>query len=317
MRTLLFFLLLAVGASRTLANNILIDGLILGDQEVSTGTRTVTFDVQWENSWRISDGSENHDAAWVFLKYHLADGIWHHARLTAGTPGGAASAIDVTADGIGAFVYRTDYAISSLVSHAEMQLVWDYRSDGISDEEPVTIEIFAIEMVYVPPSDFYLGSGGGSVSPTTPLSEFYTRGSLDNAPYLVTGESAINLSVGSGNLGVVGLSLTGSIPAAFPKGHQGFYCMKYEISQQQYVKFFNRQTATEQGLLDLAGLGTLCGTLSLHRNTFCWDGSGEAATDYPFVPISYLSVNQMLAYLDWTGLRPMTETRSCVSFARF
>ena len=83
--------------------------------------------------------------------------------------------------------------------------------------------------------------------------------------------------------------------------------MKYEISQQQYVKFFNRQEEAEKGLLDITELGSLCGTLSLNRNTFCWDGTGTAVTTYPFVPISYLSANQMLAYLDWTGLRPMTE----------
>ena len=307
MRTLLLSLLLASGATGALANNIFIDNVLLGDQNVNSGTRTVTFDVQWENSWRVADSPGNHDAAWVFLKFHRADGLWHHALLTTGTPGGAGSSIDVTADGIGAFVYRTDYGISPTIRHNAMQIEWDYRSSGIADDEPVAIEIFAIEVVYVPANDFYLGSGGGSTSITTPLSEFFTRGSLTFAPYRIQSEAAISLSPLSGDVSVVGLNLSGSIPAAFPKGHQGFYCMKYEVSQQQYVKFFNRQTATEQGLLDLAGLGTLCSTLSLNRNSFCWDGSGEAVTEHPFVPVSYLTVNQILAYLDWTGLRPMTE----------
>ena len=305
MRTLLLLLLLVYGITRVLANDIQIDNVILGDNDVSTGTRTITFDVKWKNSWRVADVPQNYDAAWIFLKYQLADGIWHHALLLAGTPGNATSTIDVTEDGIGAFVYRTDYGISPTISHAGMEIIWDYRTNGVNDDDLVTVEIFAIEMVYVPTNDFYLGSGGGSTSLTSPLAEFYLQGTLDFSPYFVTSENAINLGIG--NLGVVGLNLTGTIPAAFPKGYQGFYCMKYEISQQQYVKFFNRQTATEQGLLDLADLGALCETLSLNRNTFCWDGTGEAVSAHPFVPISYLSVNQMLAYLDWTGLRPMTE----------
>ena len=47
----------------------------------------VEFDLSWNNSWRISSGPANWDAAWVFFKYRTLDqsgkgqGNWQHATL--------------------------------------------------------------------------------------------------------------------------------------------------------------------------------------------------------------------------------------------
>ena len=41
----------------------------------------VQFDLSWENSWRTSPAHYNWDAAWVFVKHHVAGGEWQHTRL--------------------------------------------------------------------------------------------------------------------------------------------------------------------------------------------------------------------------------------------
>ena len=70
----------------------------------------------------------------------------------------------------------------------------------------------------------------------------------DNNPWHIMSENAINVTntssagyyyVSGGNSGE---DVTGSvftIPSSFPKGYAGIYCMKYEITQKQYVDFFN------------------------------------------------------------------------------
>lgn len=51
------------------------------------------------------------------------------------------------------------------------------------------------------------------------------------------GTNGLNYLAGGGN-GYSG-DMSGPIPAAFPKGYNAFYLMKYEISQGQLTDFFN------------------------------------------------------------------------------
>ena len=49
----------------------------------------LTFDVAWDNSWRVSTGPSNYDAVWIFVKYQSTVGApncesyleWHHAKM--------------------------------------------------------------------------------------------------------------------------------------------------------------------------------------------------------------------------------------------
>jgi len=92
---------------------------------------------------------------------------------------------------------------------------------------------------------------------------------------------------------------TQSLPAAFPKGYNAFYCMKYEISQQGYVDFLNTLTQTQANTRKYTG-GT---------NRYAITGStvGSYATTNPYLACNHLSWADVAAYLDWSGLRPMTE----------
>jgi formylglycine-generating enzyme required for sulfatase activity len=87
-----------------------------------------------------------------------------------------------------------------------------------------------------------------------------------------------------------------TIPAVFPKGFAGFYVMKGEISQAQWLGFFNTLTTGQKT-----------------RNNLNWN-SGVPSSDATLnggthggVAASYLSWGDLVAYLDWAGLRPMSE----------
>jgi hypothetical protein len=41
-------------------------------------TIQVQFDISWDNSWR---DAINYDAAWIFMKFKDANGLWQHLQL--------------------------------------------------------------------------------------------------------------------------------------------------------------------------------------------------------------------------------------------
>ena len=150
-------------------NNIAISNQCLGAQNTAARTRLVQFDASWENSWR---DNENHDAAWVFLKYSTDGGAtWRHATLkTSGTnPDGFSQGaygtdldIVVPSDRKGAFLRRAE-AGEGPVGAKGIRFVWDYGVDlganaaGDALASLATIRLNTVEMVYVPAGPFYLG----------------------------------------------------------------------------------------------------------------------------------------------------------------
>ncbi|HNK27123.1 MAG TPA: hypothetical protein PLE31_20290, partial [Cyclobacteriaceae bacterium] len=109
--------LLHVGAY---SNDIAVSNATLTGQNAASDFTLVRFDISWSNSWRVSSGPSNWDAAWVFVKFRIEGGTgctagsWQHATLSA-TPGdhsvttnnGVVPAIMPTADGKGVFLYRS------------------------------------------------------------------------------------------------------------------------------------------------------------------------------------------------------------------
>jgi formylglycine-generating enzyme required for sulfatase activity len=74
--------------------------------------------------------------------------------------------------------------------------------------------------------------------------------------------------------------------------------MKYEISQQGYVDFLNSLTTTQAS--------TRFPNYSNYRHAITVS-SGVYSTTNPFVACNYINWADLAAYLDWSGLRPMTE----------
>lgn len=294
------------------ANNIEVSNVSLTGQNAGAGTTQIKFDLNWENSWRISVGPSNYDAAWVFAKYRVNGNTWRHCTLSAtGQVAAAGSTVEVQ-DNIGAFVYR-DADGAGDVNFTNLELRWEYDNDGVDASAVVDIQVFAIEMVYVPEGEFSVGTNafdqanliGNFYSPSQP--PFILR-----FPYRVEDEGAITVANTAGNLyyavseGEPGDQL-GPIPANFPKGFAAFYCMKYETTQDQWVSFFNTLSDAQKTAVDVTGIEGKNSDDEVIRNAISWNDVGNATTTLPNVPLNYVRNTYLLAYLDWSGLRPMTE----------
>ncbi|HVW59755.1 MAG TPA: SUMF1/EgtB/PvdO family nonheme iron enzyme [Puia sp.] len=315
MKRCLLTTVLAVANLLLLANNIAVRNVALTGNNISGHYTLIKFDLSWDNSWRVSTGPSNWDAAWVFAKYRVqGDTLWHHVTLHwvdgSGTgdghtvPAGAviASSNDNGAGGArGVFIYHNAPMSQGSVSYTGAQLRWDYGVDSVGDADLVEVKVFAIEMVYVPQGSFYVGTGGGEVG------AFYTYPDTTQ-PYHVTSEGAIPVGTTNGALyyktGVPGDYL-GPVPDSFPKGYQAFYCMKYEITQDQYVAFLNVLDSAQALQMSISN------TNSVRNGITQWTiqhplRPEEYTTSNPYVPAN-MSIYDLCGYLDWAALRPMTE----------
>ncbi|MEL6969887.1 MAG: SUMF1/EgtB/PvdO family nonheme iron enzyme [Bacteroidota bacterium] len=311
MKHLSFLFILLLFSVYSFANNIEVSNVGLTGQNTAEGFTLVQFDVSWENSWRISVGPANWDAAWVFVKYRVNGNNWNHATISLtgnNAPGG--SELDVADDQTGAFLFRSGDGTGD-VNYSNVQLRWEYAADGVDENALVDVQVFAIEMVYVPEGEFSIGTGFGGDE----IDEFYTLIQIGmfflRRTYDVTSEAAITVSNTAGNLyydaTVNGGDQLGPVPAAFPKGFAAFYCMKYEVSQDQWIGFFNTLTQGQKTVLDVTGTDGKNSDDEFIRNAISWPDAGNATTTNPNVPMNYVRNTFVYAYLDWSGLRPMTE----------
>lgn len=289
------------------ANNISLTNISLTGQNVAEHYSLVKFDIQWENSWRTSSSPNNWDAAWIFVKYRIGTGLWQHAWLNnTGHNNPAGSTISTglldpslpfnptTNPGMGVFIYR-DADGTGTFSKTGVQLRWNYGANGLNDNEIVDIRVYAIEHVYIPQGSFFAGSGG------TETSAFYKYPTISNA-YQITSEDAITVGTSTDNLyyasSTYGGDRLGPIPAAFPKGYNAFYCMKYEISQQGYIDFLNSLSTTQASVRYYYSTSFRYG-ISVTNGVY--------STTNPFVACNNLNWADLTAYFDWSGLRPITE----------
>ena len=288
------------------ANNIQVNNISLENLNEVSNWVHVEFDLAWENSWRISSGPSNWDAAWVFVKYRVNNGAWTHGIVSqANSVAPVGATMDVTSDGMGAFIYR-DANGSGDVNFQDIQLRWNFGSTDTDDI--IDIQVFAIEMVYVPEGAFYLGGTTGNES-----NKFHAGGFSTSSSYQVTSENAITIANTSGNLYYTGDNASGgdqsgTLGAQYPKGFGAFYCMKYEVTESQWLGFFNSLTETQKTNRDLTDASHKNSDGVISRNTISWTGgSASATTSAPDRACSYISPGDMNAYMDWTGMRPMTE----------
>lgn len=313
------------------ANNIQVSNVSLTG---NTGTTVqIQFDLSWENSWR-GGGVNNWDAAWVFIKYNNGlGGPWGHLNLhntghvaPAGsqidlglqTPGSAYNA--TTNPCLGVFIYRNAPGAGDLTL-TTVQLRCNYAAAGLTYGDLTLLKVFAVEMVYVPQGAFAAGSGGSET-------DAFTLTTINTA-------SATTYPGGVGSLG----GEAGGFPtwqppptnASWPNGFGAFYCMKYEVSQQGYVDFLNTLTYTQQvtrtelapnspagtGALeefntehngvDIQTPGVVSTTPAVYACNLTSNTVFGEAVDGKDIACNYLSWGDLTAYLDWSGLRPMTE----------
>lgn len=287
---------LALGTA-TIANNIQVSNASVNGQNTTLDYSMINFNVSWENSWRTSTNESNYDGAWVFVKFRKKNAFaWQHATINYGTGGTATlsghteptgSTIKTPADGKGVWIYRNANG-SGNVNFTGAQLRWNYGVDGVADNDSVEIRVFAVEMVYIPQGNFVLGSGGTETNR-------FRRGDKDTC-FAVTSEGTITVGITAANLSSSNSASlgTGTIPAAFPKGYNAFWVMKYEISQQQYADFLNS--------IDNASATTRNPSGAIYTGTH-----PNIVPTQPEQGAGSLSVVDVMALLDWSAIRPMTE----------
>lgn len=290
---------MALAAGCVCANGLQVTNVVVSQRDETTAT--VTFDIAWQNAWRFTN--INHDAARVFFKVRregTAD--WRHMILEgsginpADYSSGVGTAVDliVPSDRMGLFVRRTEEG-SGTLAVTNVTAVWNIASNGLTRASRVHVRAEAAEMVYVAKSAFAAGSGGNEIGAFT----LTTIG---------TGDASVEPS-GSGALGgAAGGYPTGQTApnAAWPNGYGAFYCMKYEVSEGQWVDFFNTLTDAQKAARDITGSSGKNTDGVIIRNTVSWT-SGDATTSVRDRACSFLGWADGVALADWSGLRPMTE----------
>jgi len=332
---LLVTLALVIGVREGACANIKVTSPAVG--ALSSGSTGVTFNLSWDASWRNATVIGNWDAAWVFVKFRTTTGgtlgDWKHASLNNtghSVPARAtlttglvdtSSAFNIASNpAVGVFIYRSADGAGTFTAN-NVSLSWNYSQDGVTGSDTVEIRVFAIEMVYIPQAAFFAGDNATS-------SYSLRQGSSDNDPWYIGSENAITTTntAGTGTNAAETASeyyypgqgdAAGSvftIPAAFPKGYQASYMMKGEISQGQWVAFFNTLTATQKSTRDITAASGKNSDSLTYRNNVSWSGSGNATlpdqgsgATYEWVAMNYMSWADLTAYLDWAGLRPMSE----------
>lgn len=296
MKQLFVLFILSLSAPFVKANNVTTANIAIVGQNTTSHFSMVKFDIAWENSWRTVTNESNYDGCWVFVKYRKKNTYaWQHATINYAAPGTAAacghtapagSEIKTSADGKGIWIYRNAVG-SGNVNFSGAELRWNYGVDGLMDNDSVEIRLFAVEMVLVPQGSFWLGSNGTE-------NYHFRRGDKDTC-FKVTSESAITVGSAANELASIspGTLANGTISATYPKGFNAFWCMKYEVSQQQYADFLN----------------TIDAATALERmpTTFTTGAHPAYIPKFPERAMDYLSVDDLLSLLDWSGLRPMTE----------
>lgn len=282
------------------ANNLEITG-------TSVSGSNITFDISWENSWNANVAPANWDAVWVFVKYQDCNTrLWAHAGLSTTSSDHTAASplqVDAVADGKGVFIRRSSLGGGN-ISATSITLKMTIPAGTYN------YKVFGIEMVNVPQAAFELGDGTSAA----------TFNSI-----------TVNASSQSGGLSAATIGGGGpTVPATYPMGYNAFYCMKYEISQLQYVEFLNSLTFAQQQSRVYSDPTSAAGTYVIfggqgYRNGIVIETPGNNAAipavfgcditngvinnnnDGQNIAMNNMSWADLTAYLDWAALRPMTE----------
>jgi formylglycine-generating enzyme required for sulfatase activity len=301
---LLCMLMFGLSLQFVKANGIVASNVSLQGQNITNQTWQVQFDLSWNNSWR--DGI-NYDAAWVFIKFRIHTGPWTHAIInTSGfsTGTGTGTELRISPDFMGAIVNRSANG-SGTYAVTGMQLQWNYGVSNVQNTDLPQVRVFAIEMVQIPEGPFAIGDGNGSSESLNAL------GVADNKWYMVTTELSPPLradAVFSNGNNILRIDGDGGVDnngdgiidnANYPVGYKAFFMMKYEITQEQYADFLTTLLPT-QSAPRYQITNTRRYTIQSSGGLF-FTSRGDRACNY-------MSWADGIAYSDWAGLRPFTET---------
>ncbi len=337
LKLLVLSLVMSLATSCLLASNVKVDSVSVVDDS------TLRFKISWENSWKVTAPPSNHDAVWIFIKRAECSSPtdWQHTfvsmnktRHYAGSPlEPYCDTFSVKPSGYtekvsaGLFLRRSSVG-SGNISNVEVKV----RLKGITSNN-YNFSVFALEMVWINTEGFYLGDNQSGATGNGSYKCWGTsNGTAAYGPYYVGNNNAISVANTSGNLWAQAdgsTSITaGTIPATYPKGYLGFYCMKNEMTQQMLADFFNyapQQTYTTYWNSNNIAFKTS----NSYGQELVSSGWGNVKFKYPFRSallgdtlsgssspwrkFNYLNGTNFSVFilawtiLDWCGLRPMTE----------
>jgi len=309
-----FFIILSLFvlfSSVLYANNIKIDSTWIVERNTTEHYYTIGFTLSWENSFR---DSTNYDAAYIFMKYRkdVAGDTFFHATLDTldashqvwcSTPMTVDASFEKDNLGTGVMIFRTDTANTDIACDS-VYLRWYYnRGEAMTDADVCTgIRIFGIEMVYIPEAQFFVGDGAS-------YGYFFRYNKIENPPYQIASEDSIEIGTTEGELWA---DVTpGTLPPAFPKGYAPFYMMRYEITQGQYRDFL--MTLDSAGAVNRYPDHYNSNRYYIRHlgNVYGCDANNNAVLNEPddgeWIGCGWLEYQWGFDYLDWAGLRPMTE----------
>ena len=281
---------------------------------VEEGTAFVEVNVSWRLSWRTDT---KWDAAWLFVKRrgggqdpHVRLAPSGHRMVSNAHPDQPGASLTVPSDGMGAFVYRDAPTDERGANDWTLRLKVALSEDTALSDLPPTVTVYGVEMVYVPDGPFSVGDP----QPTgeAPPDAFYeqTADTTQAPPYRITDSGPIPLCDGPGSLCSPEMReeiredgrRLGSIPASYPNGYDAFYLMKYELTQGQYAAFLRSLSNGQTNSRDpVSGR-----TYEADRGTIALVG-GQYLAGRPDRACNFLTWADAAAYMDWAGLRPMTE----------
>ena len=334
-RTVYLMLVLMFSTSICMANNVQITNMSIVNN--GPGAIQVKFDLSWDNSWRINTGPNNYDGVWVFFKYKTPIGAWTHLNLTGLNnvlPVGFDVFQNAGSNKTGAMIYResTNMGIGS-VSATSISL-------GVINTLPYNIDVrgFAIEMVYIPaPSGArpVFGDGDGATESINAL--HYTDNIATNnsvLPMLCDANGFDDAELETDGIYIYSndtIQTTNPIGALEPfPTMKALWCMKYEINLAAYRDFLNTLDSTQQGTRTAnapsspTGTGAF-GATAINRNyleiatpatsttaaIYGCDADNDniynEANDGEWIACNFLAWVDVAAYLDWSGLAPMSE----------
>ena len=328
------------------AKHLKIENVRIGKTDKMETMAEIICDISWDEAW---NDSINNDGIWIFAKYKSPEGIWKHVELifssekefngTDMAPQNFSKGdsydskelgIWVPKEKTGFFLFRTNG--EGDINAKNVSFLWDISKDpgivlSVSD-----IKVFGVEMVYVPEGPFWLGDPKGKDGPVNCYYTYPDKGAyhVTNAGEIIIDKKAGSLYCDIDNPRSRDSLLPFVIPKSFPNGYDAFWCMKYELSTQQYVDFLNTLTRKQQINRVVSDVSkdsvpnyyvfTDSQTEHYRHSIVCQksgNGTGKPITFYTYAPQRAFGIvgwADQTAYADWAGLRPITEfefTKSC------
>jgi formylglycine-generating enzyme required for sulfatase activity len=307
-RSLVLCLLLPAAASR--ASDLAIEDVRWARADGVPDEARIT--VAWSNAWH---DDRNHDGAWVHLRYTGTGQMNPYslpARIAHGghqvLSGTAGVSVSPSADRVGIWLVPPEGHRGEVRCELGIRLDDEGRTDPVIDMDGRTLTAHAAEMVLVPAGAYWLGDPDPRALDN---GAFHLVGSHDRPPApfrvehervpIMVGEDIGSLSYEPGEHGYRGDG-KGPIPADFPKGVAAIWIMKYELTQGQYAGFLNTlhpEATCVRSNIGGRDYGRYGGSI------VCEDGAYRALE--PDRACAFVTWDDLCAFADWAGLRPMTE----------